>query len=100
MAIGNFHQYVVQSGHSRRTRLAFFGSFLALTGVLLVNPTWATESTPSLKDPHVQTVAALQGTDLTPITTPEPVVSVNATWQVEIAYVVSETSSGVSPRSG
>jgi hypothetical protein len=96
MAIVNFHQHVVHSGYSRRARFASLGSLLALTGVLLASPTWATESTPSLKDPYVQTVAALQGADLAPITTPEPAVSVSATWQVEIAYVVSEASSGVS----
>ncbi|CDH43107.1 MAG: hypothetical protein IPL59_08545 [Candidatus Competibacteraceae bacterium] len=96
MAIVNFHQHVVHSGYSRRARFASLGSLLALTGVLLTSPTWATESTSSLKDPHVQTIAALQGADSAPITTSESAVAVNATWQVEIAYVVSEASSGVS----
>lgn len=96
MAMNYFHQHVVHSGYSRRARFASLGSLLTLTGMLLANPAWATEATPSLKDPHLQTVAALQGTDIAPITTPEPVVSVNATWRVEIAYAVSETSSGVS----
>ncbi len=96
MAIGNFHQHLIHSGHVRRARFASLGSLLALTGVLLASPIWATESTPSLKDPHVQTVAALQGVDTAPIITSESAVSVSATWQVEIAYMVSEASSGVS----
>ena len=93
MAIGNsYQQSVVHNDHSRRARFASLGSLLALTSLLLVSPLWATEAMPSLKDPHVQTIADLQRTD----GTPEATASVSATWQVEIAYVVAEPASGVS----
>ncbi|MCC8991407.1 MAG: hypothetical protein LM514_02185 [Streptococcus sp.] len=97
MAISNsYQQPVVHNDYSRRARFASLGSLLALTSLLLVDPLWATEAMPSLKDPHVQTIADLQRTDVTPIGTSEATASVSATWQVEIAYVVAEPVSGVS----
>ncbi len=92
MAISNSYQPVVHGGNSRRTRFAVLGSLLALTGILLASPIWATESMPSLKDPNVRTIADLQRTEVTP----EPAAAVSATWQVEIAYVVAESASGIS----
>lgn len=99
MAIKNSHQYAihVHNGRSRRVRLVSLGMFIgSLAWATLAGSAWASDSTSSLKDPQLQTIAALQEADTAPITTSESTVSPNATWQIEIAYVVSEASSGVS----
>jgi hypothetical protein len=89
VAIKSF-QHVVHSGHSRRAHLA---ALLVLASALLIGPAWATDTAPSLKDSHVQTLADLQGAGAEPTA---PAVSINATWQIEMAYVVSDPASGVS----
>lgn len=97
MAIKNSHSHVLHNGFSRRVRSASFGILIgSLAWVAMAGSAWASDSSSSLKDPQLQTIAALQSVDSAPITSSESAASPNAVWQIEIAYAVSETSSGVS----
>lgn len=89
MAINHSHQHVSYNGLSRRIRSNSLGILIgSLAWAAIVGSAWASDS--------IASTAALQDTDTTPITLSESAVSPNATWQIEIAYAVSETSSGIS----
>lgn len=97
MAISSFQQRIVHSIRPNRVRLVSLALFLgSLASATLAGPVWASDSTPSLQDSQVQTATTLQGTDAAPIATPETAVFSKASWQIEIAYVASEASSGIS----
>ncbi len=98
MAIKNSHQYVaIHHGCSRHFHRVSLGILVSsLMWAVLTDPVWAADSTAPFQDPQTQPMAVLQESDVAPITTSESAVSSGATWQIEIAYVVSEASSGVS----
>lgn len=97
MAINSFHQYVLHNGRSRRISLISLGILIgSLAWASIADSAWASDLTPSLDDHQVQTIASVSETDSASTTTLESADSSNAAWRIEIAYAVSETSSGVS----